>query len=77
LLNIDFKQDMLGEIENHAMSSANSKFRDELKDLHAALNNIIDTKNNPGSDKIYNINISKDDAESIINLLRDKDYVTV
>ena len=74
-MNIDFKQDLLGDIENHALSSANSKFRDELKDLHAALNNIIDTKNNPG--EIYNINISKDDAESIINLLRDKDYVTV
>lgn len=57
-------------------SSVNSKFfTDEMKDLHVALSNgkLLD-KNNYG--EIYNIvNISKDDAESIINLLRD--YVVV
>ncbi len=46
-----------------------------MKDLHVALNNgKLLEKNNYG--EIYNIvNISKDDAESIINLLRD--YVIV
>lgn len=57
-------------------SSVNSKFfTEEMKDLHVALSNgkLLD-KNNYG--EIYNIvNISKDDAESIINLLRD--YVVV
>lgn len=57
-------------------SSVNSKFfTEEMKDLHVALNNgKLLEKNNYG--EIYNIvNISKDDAESIINLLRD--YVIV
>ena len=58
------------------MSSTNSKlFNNELRDLHAALSNgRLLEKERTG--EIYNIgNISKDDAESIINMLRD--YVTL
>lgn len=56
------------------LSSANSKFRDELKDLNTALNN-GQNQEASGAGEVYNINISRDDAESIINLL--KDYFTL
>lgn len=80
LLNLDTQQSqaILKNVEQEIgnFSSVNSKFfTDEMKDLQVALGNgrLID-KNNYG--EIYNIvNISKDDAESIINLLRD--YVVV
>lgn len=57
------------------LSSANSKFRDELKDLNTALNKGQNQEQSPSTGEVYNINISRDDAESIINLL--KDYVTL
>ena len=59
------------------LSSANSKFRDELKFLNAALNDgqFKEQSVLAAGGEMYNINISKDDAESIINLL--KDYFTL
>ena len=63
------------------LSSAHSqKFTDELNELSSALNHgcFIDKEktNGTAAGDVYNLlNISKDDEESIINLL--KDYVTL
>jgi hypothetical protein len=64
------------------LSSANSNFRDDLQNLHSAFdeayvhyNNNVQVqspaKKSENTGQMYNINISKDDAESIINLLRE------
>ena len=62
--------------EGGHLSLSNSKVREELRDLHAALDSGAFLEQTQGNEQLYNIvNISKDDAESIMNLLRD--YVTV
>ena len=69
------KIDLGGGFVAHLSSANSNKFNEELQELNSALNNgCFIEKEKAG--EVYNIlNISKDDAESIINLL--KDYVTL
>ena len=68
---------VLGGPHLQLSSAPSQKFTDELNELNSALNNgCIIEKDKTSTGEVYNIlNISKDDEESIINLL--KDYVTL